>query len=188
MTSTPEATTTSYAPAITPWAAKCAACCEDPHWRSTVVPGTLSGHPAAKTALRAIFVDCSPACITQPMTTSSIIPGSMPVRSIKAFIVSATKSTGCQSFNFPFRRPRGVRIASTITALNIMAPDIKVSLQSAVLVSPITNLEQLRSTKKPQAATRCREHQTKQKQQCQSDRPVWMRADSESLTLGPRHD
>ncbi len=32
--------TTSYAPAITPWAAKCAACWLDPHCRSIVVAGT----------------------------------------------------------------------------------------------------------------------------------------------------
>ena len=38
MFSTPAAITTSYAPAITPWAAKCAACCDEPHWRSIVVP------------------------------------------------------------------------------------------------------------------------------------------------------
>ena len=38
---------------MTPWAAKCAACWLEPHWRSTVVAGTDSGHPAASTALRA---------------------------------------------------------------------------------------------------------------------------------------
>ena len=31
MFSTPAAMTTSYAPAITPWAAKCADCCDEPH-------------------------------------------------------------------------------------------------------------------------------------------------------------
>ena len=34
----PAAITTSYAPAITPCAAKWAACCDEPHWRSTDVP------------------------------------------------------------------------------------------------------------------------------------------------------
>ena len=37
---------------MTPWAAKWADCCDDPHWRSTVVAGTDSGNPAASTALR----------------------------------------------------------------------------------------------------------------------------------------
>ena len=36
------------------------------------VPGTLSGRFEAMIALRAILLDCSPACITQPMMTSSI--------------------------------------------------------------------------------------------------------------------
>ena len=53
MLSTPAAITTSYAPAITPCAAKCSACCDDPHWRSTVVPGTDSGKPAASSGVAA---------------------------------------------------------------------------------------------------------------------------------------
>ena len=43
---TPPATTRSWVPLITPWAAKCTACCDEPHWRSMVVPGTCSGSPA----------------------------------------------------------------------------------------------------------------------------------------------
>jgi hypothetical protein len=35
MLSTPAAITTSMVPDITACAAKCSACCEDPHWRST---------------------------------------------------------------------------------------------------------------------------------------------------------
>lgn len=48
--STPQATTMSYAPDRTPWAAKCTACWDEPHWRSTVVAGTVSGKPAESTA------------------------------------------------------------------------------------------------------------------------------------------
>jgi hypothetical protein len=58
--STPAAITTSYAPAITPCAAKCSACWLDPHCRSTVVPQTVSGKPAASAALRPTFRPCSP--------------------------------------------------------------------------------------------------------------------------------
>ncbi len=75
MTSTPAATTTSYAPAMTPCAAKCIDCWLEPHWRSTVVAGTDSGQPAASTALRPMLSDCSPTCITQPMITSSTSRG-----------------------------------------------------------------------------------------------------------------
>ena len=71
MASTPPAMTMSYAPLITPCAAKWMACWLDPHWRSTVVPGTLSGKPAARTALRPTFRACSPAWITHPTMTSS---------------------------------------------------------------------------------------------------------------------
>src|SRR3954453_7481996 len=104
---------------MTPWAAKWAACWLEPHWRSMVVPGTSSGQPAASTALRPTLTACSPTCMTQPMTTSSTMPGSMPVRSISAVSVSAARSTGCQSLSLPLRRPSGVRIASTITAVFI---------------------------------------------------------------------
>ena len=84
MTSTPPATATSYCPLSTPAAAKWTACWEDPHCRSTVVPGTDSGHPAERTAVRAMSKVCSPTCDTQPQTTSSTTTGSMPVRSTSA--------------------------------------------------------------------------------------------------------
>jgi len=53
MPSTPAAITTSMAPDITACAAKCSACCDEPHCRSIEVPGTLSGNFEAITALRA---------------------------------------------------------------------------------------------------------------------------------------
>ena len=81
----------------------------------------ISGQPAASTALRATFAACSPTCITQPITTSSTVAGSMPVRSISAFNVSAARSTGCQSLSRPFRRPSGVRMTSTMTAVGMAA-------------------------------------------------------------------
>jgi hypothetical protein len=37
---TPPATTRSLVPLITAWAAKCTDCCDEPHWRSMVTPGT----------------------------------------------------------------------------------------------------------------------------------------------------
>ena len=46
--SSPAATTMSYAPAITPWAAKAMACWLLPHCLSTVVAGTDPGYPAAR--------------------------------------------------------------------------------------------------------------------------------------------
>jgi hypothetical protein len=52
--------------------------------RSIEVPGTLSGSFDAMMALRAMLLDCSPACITQPMMTSSIWSGAAPERSTSA--------------------------------------------------------------------------------------------------------
>ena len=65
----------SYAPAITPCATKCAACCDEPHWRSTLVAGTCHGSPPATHALRVTLQPCSPDWVTQPPTTSSIDAG-----------------------------------------------------------------------------------------------------------------
>ena len=60
MLSTPAAITMSIVPDITAWAAKCSACCDEPHWRSIEVPGTLSGSFDARMALRATLTACSP--------------------------------------------------------------------------------------------------------------------------------
>jgi hypothetical protein len=42
------------------------ACCDEPHCRSIVIPGTCSGSPAARAALRPTLKDCSPTCDTPP--------------------------------------------------------------------------------------------------------------------------
>jgi hypothetical protein len=68
---TPPATTRSWVPDITPWAAKCTACWDEPHWRSIVTPGTSSGSPAASQQVRAMSPACGPMVSTQPNTTSS---------------------------------------------------------------------------------------------------------------------
>ena len=109
---TPPATTTSLTPASTAWAAKCTACCDEPHWRSMVTPGTCSGSPAASHAVRAMSPACGPMVSRQPITTSSTAPGSMPVRSIRALSVMAPRSAGwiCEQRPAPLadRRADGV--------------------------------------------------------------------------------
>src|SRR5690606_1452811 len=119
ITSTPAATTTSWAPDMTAWAAKCAACCDEPHWRSTVVAGMSSGQPAASTALRPMLSDCAPACMTQPMLTSSTSIGSRSLRCTRALRTSAARSAGCQPESLPLRLPPAVRTASTIAAVGM---------------------------------------------------------------------
>src|SRR5213592_699708 len=91
-------------------------CCEEPHCRSTVVPGMVSGNPAASHALRPMLSDCSPIWETQPMMLSSISPGSTPALVTTSCITVASRSTGWMPANDPLRLPIGLRTASTITA------------------------------------------------------------------------
>ena len=114
MLSTPAAITASMLPDITAWAAKCSACCEEPHCRSSEVPGTDSGRREASTALRATLVDCSPTWLTQPRMTSSTSAGSQSARSSSASSTLAASSTGCQPESLPPRRPPAVRAAATM--------------------------------------------------------------------------
>ena len=114
MLSTPAAITTSCVPDMIACAANWIACCEEPHCRSIDTAGTDCGSFDDSTAPRPMWFDCSPACVTQPMITSSIEAGSMPVRSTSALSVSAASSAGCQSLSAPLRRPPAVRTASTI--------------------------------------------------------------------------
>src|ERR1041385_3184304 len=116
MLSMPMAMTASMLPDITACAAKCSDCCDEPHWRSTLVPGTCSGRRDAITALRATLIACWPTWLTQPQITSSIRLGSALLRSSRALITSAPMSTGCQSFSLPPRLPPAVRAAATIYA------------------------------------------------------------------------
>src|SRR3954470_22590331 len=108
MDSTPPATTTSYCPAISPAAAKCTDCWLEPHCRSTVTPVTVSGQPAASTAVRPMSIVCSPVCETQPQITSSTRPGSTPERSTSELSTCADRLTGWTPDRPPLRLPTGV--------------------------------------------------------------------------------
>ncbi len=77
--STPAETTTSSSPARIAVAALKFVCIDEPHWRSTDVPHTVSGQPAISGTIRPMFQPCSPICVTQPICTSSTSPGSTPV-------------------------------------------------------------------------------------------------------------
>lgn len=107
------AITTSCVPDMTACAANWIACCDEPHWRSIVTAGTLSGRLEASTQLRPKAKACSPACVTQPTITSSTAAGSMPERASSASITSAPRSAGCQFASAPPRRPPAVRTSST---------------------------------------------------------------------------
>ena len=119
---TPPATTRSAVPLSTAWAAKWAACWDEPHCRSTVTPGTASGRPAASHAVRAMSPACGPTVSTQPNTTSSTASGSTPVRASSAAMTCAPRSAGCAPASPPPRRPTGVRTASTRNASATVTP------------------------------------------------------------------
>ena len=139
MLSTPAATTRSWVPDSTPCAAKCTACCEDPHCRSMVTPGTCSGSPADSHALRAMSMACGPSWDTQPMITSSTAAGSTPVRSISSRSTCAARSTGCTPDSPPLRLPTGVRTAPTMyacaTTTSRCPPGLNVPVERAVNAS-----------------------------------------------------
>src|SRR5215469_6313043 len=92
------------------------ACCDDPHWRSMVTPGTLSGSPADSHAFLAMSIACGPTWETHPMMTSSIADGSTPVLAISSRSTWPAMSTGWTAERPPFRLPMGLRTAPTMYA------------------------------------------------------------------------
>ena len=86
--STPQAIAMSYAPLITPCAAMCAACWDEPHCRSTVMPGTLSGNPAASTAcagdVERLVPDLRDAAADDVVDERGIDPGPLDERHERA--------------------------------------------------------------------------------------------------------
>src|SRR5207248_10183244 len=121
--STPPATTRSSCPDQTAAAALKFVCIEEPHWRSTVVPATETGQPAVSATLRPMFQACSSTWVTQPHCTSSISAGSTPFRVTSAFTTWAESSSPRMCESVPFLLPIGLRTASTIIALGLVAPD-----------------------------------------------------------------
>ena len=73
--------------------AKLKACRPEAHIRFTLVPGTVSGKPAIKGAIRPMLRPCSSICVTHPITTSSTIFGWIPARSTRALKAKAASSS-----------------------------------------------------------------------------------------------
>ena len=117
MASTPQATPTLIAPAAIRPAITWAACCEEPHWASSVRQPAWYGSPACSQAVRVTLFDCSPAWVTQPPATCSTAAGPTPARSSSAACAAPRISAACRPASAPPRLPIGVRTASTITAV-----------------------------------------------------------------------
>ena len=89
-------------PLITAWAAKCSACCDEPHWRSTLVAGHAFGEGATSQhgAAGDVVATVRRPGMTQPMITSSTRAGSAPVRSIRLLSTSAREVGGVPAREF----------------------------------------------------------------------------------------
>ncbi len=82
--STPQAIPTPIASAAMSPATRCAACCAEPHWASSVRQPASYGSPAWSQAVLVTLLDCSPAWVTQPPATCSTAVGAIPARSSRA--------------------------------------------------------------------------------------------------------
>ena len=102
-------------PHMTSLAAKWAACCDEPHCRSIVTPGTSRADRPTATGARDVE-RLRPDRSTQPKITSSTVAGSMPERSTSAVRTCAPRSAGCTCERAPPRLPTGDRTASTMYA------------------------------------------------------------------------
>ena len=111
----PEMTRSSWPDQIAAAALKFV-CIEEPHCRSTVVPHTETGQPAASATLRPMFQVCSLIWVTQPHWRSSISPGSTSFRARRPFTTCAERSSPRMCESVPFFLPIGLRTASTINA------------------------------------------------------------------------
>ncbi len=120
MFSMPPATTQLASPARMACAASATALSPEPQTLLMVSALTLGGTPPWMAACRAGFWP-SPACTTFPMTTSSISSGSRPLRSSTARTTTAPRRGAGRSARPPWKRPIGVRTASTMTGLSLTA-------------------------------------------------------------------
>ncbi len=112
--STPPAMATEASPRAMEREAWMTASRPEPHSRLTVTPGTVTGRPASRTAIRATSRLSSPAPLASPKTTSSILAGSREgVRSTRARTTCAARSSGRTPAKAPPNLPIGVRTAST---------------------------------------------------------------------------
>jgi hypothetical protein len=133
--SIPHPMPTSTAPAVTRFATKLLACCDEPHWQSTVVHAVSYGSPDDSHALRVTLLPCSPACVTQPPTTCSTIDASTPARFTTSICTAARISAGCSPDSNPLRFPIGVRTASTMTASGMSPPRCRFLVGTTALVT-----------------------------------------------------
>ena len=114
--SAPPAIITSASPTRMRSAAICIAVRPEAQKRLTVTPPTGFGKPHRATAMRAMFMPCSPSGNEQPTIASSIAAGSSDGTCFIALLIAAiSRSSGRVLRKKPRpERPIGVRVAATM--------------------------------------------------------------------------
>ncbi len=98
-------------------AATATACRPPAQKRLSVCPATVTGRPAARAAMRPMFMPCSASGRAQPSVTSSTSCGGMPARATAACTTAAAMSSGRMVCRLPCGAlPTAVRTAETMTA------------------------------------------------------------------------
>src|SRR5438874_4267539 len=107
----------SPSPARMRCAASAIVCSPEEQKRFTVMPGTLTGHPARSAIWRAMFQPVAPSGLAQPMMTSSTSWQSTLARSSAACTTWPPILAPCVLLSAPFQLLQsGVRAVETITA------------------------------------------------------------------------
>src|SRR5215213_1599313 len=111
----PPATTTSESPSCMPCAAIITDFKPEPQTLLIVTAETPNGMPPWSAACRAGFCP-SPACMTQPIMTSSTSSAATPERRTASRTAIAPSCVAVNTFKEPWNLPVGVRAALMITA------------------------------------------------------------------------
>ena len=122
--SMPPATTTSAEPALIRSWPSMMAFMPEPQTLLTVVQPAAVGRPAPSAAWRAGAWP-RPAGSTQPMITSDTWAPSTPDCATAAWMAVAPSWVAGTPVNWPSRAPRAVRLAPTMTTLDMVAPGLE---------------------------------------------------------------
>src|SRR4051794_1236212 len=123
------------------WLASAMVCRPEEQKRFTVMPGTVTGHPARMAIWRAMFQPVAPSGLAQPMITSSTSPASTLARSSAACTTWPPIVAPCVMLSAPRQLLQsGVLAVETITASFIEFPSFLGELQQKRRRFPLGSL------------------------------------------------
>src|SRR4051812_42897158 len=123
------------------WLASAMVCRPEEQKRFTVMPGTVTGHPARMAIWRAMFQPVAPSGLAQPMITSSTSPASTLARSSAACTTWPPIFAPCVMLSAPRQLLQsGVLAVETITASFIEFPSFLGELQQKRRRFPLVSL------------------------------------------------